>query len=950
MDSFIAYVSKHLFTKFGKGISDLCLVFPSRRAALFFRQALSEQLREPLWMPESLTMNDWIMKAAGRKADDELLLLSHLYNLYSGMPGAVRKSFDEFYYMGKSILYDFDLIDKYLVNARDLYANLADIKRIDSGQAYLSEQQIACIQSFWSSFSPRADENSLQKKFLSIWDMLLPLYEGFQKLMEEKGIAYPGAIYRKVAGEEGLDAFRDSLYVFIGFNALNPCEKAILMKLKQAGRALFYWDYDRSFLMDDEPAGTFIRENLAAFGQADPGYFPDNFVKPKQIEVISVPAYTTQAKILPRVLTVNGMPLDRRTAVVLADEGLLSPLLFALSDTDETGSRCFNVTMGYPLKNSLCYGLVKDLCRLYANARTVAGQLVRGFYYKDVMTLLLHPFLVALQSEQITRVVDKIKNDHILYLNPESLPAGSLLQSVFSLPGNPEAFFSHVHALLRAVETSAKAMGAIEATALLYVSEALIGIKLSVRNLAVSMSLPFVMNLLLKSLSSIDIPFSGEPLEGLQIMGMLETRCLDFENLVILSAQEEFLPKAYRDTSLIPYHLKQAFNMPSIEQHEALYAYYFYRLIARAGHIVMTYSTKALNAVTPSEKSRFIRQLDERPEHAIVFSALSCTLLLPQKKPIVVTKDARVLLPLNRFLADAPEGRFLSPTAINDYIKCPLRFYFSQVRGLGETEEMAEDIDGQSFGLVLHTVLQKLYSPFAGKEMKASFYDDIRKNPGKLTRLIRQAVNTQFGISGTDDCNWSGQWVLMASMIRKYIQKMLDFDAANLPFKILELERSFSQPLTVRTPQNTFTLRIGGKIDRVIEKRGRIIIGDYKTGADRSRFRSLDALFASRFSEQNGAVLQIMLYAFIYARSHRMAGIPLPHLYFIRRLFTDSATGPLTDGERNAEIVDLAPYEKDFWENIQSVLSQIFNFDLPFEQTQDTDACTYCSYKTICQK
>ncbi|MDR3185163.1 MAG: PD-(D/E)XK nuclease family protein [Prevotellaceae bacterium] len=928
MTTFLDSVSADLYARYREAISDLCLVFPNRRSRLFFAQSLSKRIDKPLWQPRYNSIEEVVCRAAGgQQPSAPLALLLELYDVYCSVR-QTGEPFDRFYFWGDVMLHDFDLIDKYRIDARLLFRNLKAQKDLEGDLSFLTDDQIAHIRKFWDSFSPEKSE--LQERFFTIWNALPDIYTRFKQRLQEKGMAYEGMLYRNI----DTDNLRDEQFVFIGFNALNECEKELFRRLRKQGKAEFYWDYDAYYLHNpQQEAGMFLRQNIRDFPSPlfDKDFSP--FSGEKEIRVVTAPSDVIQAKLTPQLLADMGATADHRTAVVLADEALLIPALHALPAAADS----INVTMGYPLRQTPVYTLLDLYLRLHHRAK-LNGAKTR-FYHRDVLPLLYHPLLKALSPDDTQRHAADIVTNNKVYVLPGEFSSSALLERLFTPVDHYSRLIEQLQYLLEAITHTAFPDNSekLIRTYAHHCAKLLNRLKKSVDESRIALSLSVFTGLLRKLLGSETIPFTGEPLAGLQVLGLLETRNLDFEHLVLLSCNEGVLPKHANAPSFIPYNLRRGFGLPTMEQHEAVYAYYFYRLLQRARKITLVYNSK-IDETHTGEASRYILQLNMETKLPVQPLDVSFSMSHEKTSPITVEKDGKIMQELLRYCT-GNDPRYLSPSAINTYIGCSLRFYFRYVAHLKPRSEIAEDIDGRLLGNVLHHAMDTIYRPFKDKELHAGDVKALRAQLPLLTEAVNAALADAYYHTGSlpDDALDDGKMLLLRDVALKYIRQILHYDAAQTPFVIKDTELAVIQQLDL--PPRP---RIGGVIDRLDRKGDTWHIIDYKTGAAKNKFKGVDALFGDDPGQHNPAILQVLLYAVLLKQENPGQKIS-PKLYFLREIYNPDADFRIIDS-------DIAPYVEAFAEALENTLGRLFNADIPFVQTAHPDVCAYCDYKKICGK
>ena len=614
---FLKEIASILLQPGAYNLPETCVVFPNKRARLYLGKYIGELTDKPVWAPRYLTISELMEKTSGYLYADRLTLMFELFKVYEQVTGT-DESFDTFYPYSETLLADFDEIDKYLVNAADLFGNLAGLKSFEGRFSYLTEDQIVLIRRFWNTFDPENISEG-QKTFLSLWDILPDLYTGLKCNLQKEHIAYEGMAYRKAVENlyenKDIPGLEHNKYLFVGFNALNTCEEKLFRYLKNQDRAEFFWDYDSWYTSDDiHEAGFFIRKNLRNFPPKVTFNHEALLNDHKRIHFIPVASNTGQAGALPFIfdkLGLNAQAEQHNTALVLADESLLIPVLYAIpGDITE-----INVTMGYPLAGSAVFSLIDSLYQLRRNARPgTNGQ--TAWYFRDILTILEHPLLQSSYREFYEPLQKKIIEQNLIYLQAKDIFLVHRNDIIFrDLHGSVDVckFLLDIIAdVMHRLETNEINHGSsyqVQLQALSHVYSSLTRLQdiLSIQLVAPGQDILF--RLIRKLVRTMHLPFSGEPLAGLQVLGLLETRTLDFDNVIILSANEGILPPASEMPSFIPYSIRSGFGLPTPEHIDSISAYYFYRLIQRANNVVLVYdcSTGGLHT---GERSRFLHQID----------------------------------------------------------------------------------------------------------------------------------------------------------------------------------------------------------------------------------------------------------------------------------------------------------------------------------------------------
>ncbi|KPL16161.1 MAG: hypothetical protein AMS26_05525 [Bacteroides sp. SM23_62] len=954
MKPFLKEIAEELFTLYGERMEELCLVFPNRRAGLFFNKYLGGCLTGPVWSPSIYTIQDLMAGISDLAYADELELISELFRVYTGVRGR-EESFDDFYYWGEVMLADFDDVDKYMVRAADLFRNLADLKQMEDGFQYLSEQQIELIQRFWGHFS--TDRQSEQKKqFIEVWNILHPVYDRLRENLLGKGTGYEGMIYRNVAEriKEGETLnLPASIIVFIGFNALNPCEEVLFRSLADAGKAMFYWDFDNYYLENEmHEAGRFIRKNLDKYKDSGHRISHDNMLKSgKQIEVYSMPGGSGQAQLIHRILgqARQSKAPGEETAIILADEELLIPVLHALPENLEE----INVTMGFPVKAAPVFSLIEHLIALQRNIREWKNDTIR-FYYADVLAVLQHQYILTCEPADVRVIVKEIHEKNRIYLSTGDLKKNDLFIHVFKKLGNPEDIADYLMSILEYITRSddgeSNAVPALELEFIYRVYTRIKRLKDVISRLDLSFTLPTFLRLFHKILQRTSIPFSGEPLSGIQVMGVLETRVLDFDRIILLSMNEGAFPKTSTSASFIPHNLRFGFNLPTLEYQDAIYAYYFYRLIHRAQEISLVYNNQN-EGLNTGEKSRYIHQLRYEPAFEVREYSAGFDLQSGQIPPIHVRKTGPIMDELLNYAAAVENGHYFSPSALNSLIDCTLRFYFRYIAGLKEPDELKEEVDPALFGTLLHESIRKIYGGLENPIQKADIESVVKDAKG-----VRKAINEAFAevwYKNRTGVEPEGRNLVIREIIFTYLQKIMERDQEYCPINIYSLEKPYFTGLAFESSGQNHTVKIGGKIDRIDESGGMYRVLDYKTGAGEMTFESIQDLFEGEQKNRNRAAFQTFLYAKVFASHIGMKEAKImPGIYLIRDIYSQDFNYIFRMGppRKHIPIEDYSNFDEVFTEHLRALLSALYDPEVPFQQTAEEENCRNCPYRGICHR
>jgi hypothetical protein len=961
MKPFLYQIASLFYDAAGADVSRYAFVFPNRRAGLFFQKYLSEIAGRPLFSPAVFTINDLFLALSGRQVADRISMLFSLYTIYT-QRSKEGGAFDEFLYWGEMLLNDFDDVDKYMADARMLFTNVTDLREIEKDFSFLSEMQIAAIRSFWSSFHPKSDSGN-QQHFLALWKILYELYAELKKTLASENKGYEGMIFREVVEtieKNGVKELPWQKIVFVGLNALSLVEEKLLLELKKAGKADFYWDYASDKVMDaDNKASYFARRNKLLFPSSLP--FEETASSPAEIEVIGIPSATGQAKqactLLNELCTTRGFTGEEalRTAVVLADEHLLLPVLNAIPEP----IRHINITMGYPLRGTPVASLMEYIPALQKNVRYIDR--LPLFYFRDVLQILNHQYIAASQPEVVSGLVRHITEYNKVTIHQAELSQTPLLATIFTPVDDVSLLPAYLIKVLEELNRQMTATGGdaedeersafsskdIEQEFIFHYFTTVNRMTELMHKAQVEMKTDTWFRLLRRITDTITIPFRGEPLSGLQVMGVLETRALDFDRVIILSMNEGTFPQKKAANSFIPYNLRRGFGLPAYEHQDSVWAYHFYRLIYRAKKVSLLYDTRN-NGLQTGEKSRFIHQLLYHYEEPVREKLVVYNVSSAKASPIQLKKTGEVMERLAVFREGGRKA--ISASAINTYLDCPLKFYFSVVEGIDKEEEVSETIGSDVFGSILHKVMEELYEPLQGKSVTADLLLAIRKNKDAITRSVARAFADLFFKTGTVR-PLTGQHFLIGEMIRKYAEKILEQDSRLTPFYYLESEKRMKDLFIL---SDGSTIQLKGFIDRIDEARGAIRIIDYKSGKGLQSFSTPESLFSINEKERPKAVMQVFMYAWMYSRlpGNRERTVR-PGIYYMRTIFTDSFDVNIyhRTGAREKQAVErFSDYAEAFEANMRACLDEIFGADIPFVQTPTEKACAYCTFKNICGK
>lgn len=967
MKAFLEFVAEDILIKYGNNLSKIAVVFPNKRASLFMNEYLATHCDKPIWCPQYITISELFRKLGKFAVPDEIKLICDLHKCFVCCTG-IDESLDHFYGWGQVMLSDFDDIDKNMADASKVFANLKDIHAYDDIN-YLTDVQKEILKKFFANFSDDKD-SELKQRFLSIWSRFLDIYTMFNDKLKENGYAYEGALYREVVCDETVN-FEYEKYIFVGFNMTQAVERQLFRRLQKLGLADFYWDFDSYYMggktKSKHEAGHYIYENLRDFPCSlaiDNNEIYNNFSNNKNITFISAATEDIQARY-----TYDWLKEDKRyeqgrkTAIVLCNEALMQTVLHSLPE----GTGPINITIGYPLQQTPMASFLRTLISL----RCEGFNYCRNRYILSFVNKLLnHPYISYL-TDNYGILLNELNNSHrVFYPSTEQLSKDDALALIFKNPSekdnNTRTFeLNLLEWLTKVVKMLAQNTQSIEEPlfkeALFKAYTLLIRLTTLIKDGDLNVNYITLQGLINQLIQSTSIPFHGEPAEGIQIMGVLETRNLDFDNLLILSCNEGNMPKGINDSSFIPHSIRNAFGLTTIDNKVAIYAYYFYRLVQRAKNITITYNN-ATNDGNKSEMSRFLIQMLVESNHTIKQKAFRIG-LEPFSSSVDAVEKSDVVMEklINRFDKTQNNSKhpLLTPTAINLYLRCPLRFYYNYVCNIKEPDSNDEDkIDGRVFGNIFHYASQLVYKQLQDNDgwIKPTYIEKIVKSNVELQRVVDKAFCKElFNNPSGAKPEYNGHQLINREVIMIYLRRLLENDIKLGNFKIIGLEKEIMEDMKIETTNHRLSTTLGGFIDRLdmisTDTDVRIRVIDYKTGKYKlEKFTEISDLFnPENISKHSDYFLQTLLYSKIVSESKVLNpnGLKVsPALLFIQQSVSNSNDIIL---QMNGKTInDINEYKADFTENLINIVNDIFDDNKPFVPTEYRERCKLCPYAGIC--
>ena len=914
MKSFLEYVAEDIIQKYGTNLSRIAIVFPNKRASLFLNEALARQVQQPIWSPAYITISELFRQQSILRVADPIQSVCLLHQSFCAVTGS-NEPLDKFYGWGQLLLSDFDDIDKNMADANRVLANVRDVHELDD-ISYLTIEQREMLQRFFSNFTDD-HPTQLKERFIHLWSRMTDIYHDFRQRLEIEGLAYEGMLYRSVVetltttpngSSSSTEAFSNDVYLFVGFNLLQQVEQRLFSMLQKDDKARFYWDFDHYYA--NHEAGRYIFSYLKNFPNeldTERTDIYDNFRHQKHVRFVSAPTENIQARYVSNWL-LSTIPDEspsrlshryeagRRTAIVLCNEGLLPTVIHSLPPQVSK----VNVTTGYPLSQTSIASFIQIWFDIQMQGPT--PRLMR--------TLRRHPYAK--------------------YIDDHKAPLTTVLRDIAQKGMHDHEDDPLFQESIFRAYTLINRLDGLIAEGILNVTTATL------------------QRLVTQLIQTTTIPFHGEPAEGLQVMGVLETRNLDFDHVLLLSCGEGMMPRGVNDSSFIPHSIRQAYGLTTVENKVGIYSYYFHRLLQRAKDITILYNNSTEGGQR-GEMSRFMLQLMvEYPHHIQHFSLASGQQSVRwQPQPIAKLQPSAI----NHQIT------FLSPTAINTWLRCSLQFFYRYVGGLKEPNVPDDELelDNRMFGNVFHRAADLLYHQLP-QYVDKSIFQHLLRNKQELERAVDEAFHFEMSYLPQ-----SGLYIIQREVIIQYLRQLVALDLRQAPFRILGLEIDVER--TIRPQDSDLRpIKIGGRIDRLDlvdeeTSRERIRVVDYKTGSQQLKALSdVDAVFDPKnIHEHSDYYLQTLLYADIIRNKRPANFLHLPSdiavspaLLFIQHAGAENYDPTLCFGRE--KILDVATYSQRFNELLSQTVNKILSADVPYTPTTDLQVCASCPYLKICRR
>ncbi len=943
--TFIEQVAADIYTNYQHQLQNVVLVFPNQRTGLFFRKALHKVAQKTTWMPKMYGISEFVKLQSPYKKIDNISMNVKLYRIFMQYSRR-QEEFDQFYSWGEMLLEDFNEIDRQMINPTEIFKLIEDVQSIDQAFAFLTNDQIQAIKSFWESFMP-PDFSDEQNNFREVWQILSQVYHDLQAELLQENLAYEGMYFRRCA--ESLIANKhpfptNNTICFIGFNALTKSEETIFDAFRKRGQARYYWDYDNYYIQDEnQEAGYFLRQYLSKF--------PSSVSARNQIAQaitniteIGIPQSIGQTKSVAQFFEQD---YQNNAAILLPDQVLLMPLLNTLpTDVDK------NVTMGYPVRQSITFALLKSICEMHRHLRKSAegASLLHFRIYRDI---LKNPHLQSKAQDWIEHFISNCEKNRIYFPTEEQLAdAPRAIQQLFHF-GEEE---HGIHLVEKCISIFQYILekedfedlhdeeiweDEMYRQLLLYVKIELEKLRDNMAQNPIPLKLDTASKIIRQHISRLNVPFESNATEGIQILGFLESRNLDFENVFILNMNEDMVPTNNYRSSFIPYHLRKGFGLFTSEEQEAQAAYYFYRLLHYAKNIFLLYDTEP-GALGGGEKSRFLLQLESETNYPIKHLQQVQIIKIQEQDSISIPKTEEILAQLESM---ATGEKSLSPSALNVFLDCSLKYFYKYIARIDEKREMTSALDHVEFGLILHNTVEKLYKNHIERAKRHVVQkEDFQHIRPEIDNAIVDAFRATFHLKETQAIHFSGHTRMAYNVVKDYVERILNADELHAPFTIQNLEEKITGSINI----DGKTYNLGGYVDRLDMKDGIYRIIDYKTGSSQSKksFSKIENLFHA--NSRKDYIFQVILYSILFQESLKDKQTSVqPQLFFVREK-EEQMILPIKMNYQ--ELVDVSDIKNDFMEHLQETLIQLFSPVIPFSQTTNKSKCSFCYYNRICNR
>lgn len=936
METFLEKTADYILNNYINNTQNLTVVLPNRRGSLYLKKYISQKIAKPIFLPDIISIEDFIIKIAELEIADNVFLLLEFYKSYCNIEGDNAKDFQEVFKWAKQVLKDYNEIDLYLVNPDDIF------KAIDE----------ATVIKTWNLGAPLTP---YQKRYLKFFQSLGLYYNEFANNLSQKKYAYQGFVYRRAT--EKINSFiknsKNQTFLFAGLNALTPSEEKIIFTLKNEGYAKLLWDADEYYMTDTkQEAGFFLRRFKKLIKDNEFLWNENNIsLNKKKINITGTQGKVLQAKHAGNILKemINNNNNIENVALVLADEKLLFPVLNSIPKNLDK----FNITMGAPLAQLPIAQVYESLFNLHLNSKVINGKTF--FPATDIVEFIEHPYIYKLFESVFNNIIKNLKSGKAYFESNEVLNFSdnnntkNLLKLIVSDWDNKPSkalcdFKSINNQLINIFSSNEKTTDNIEYEYIFHFQNIIKKFDDIIKQYDIEIGIKPFYSLFRHALNSVQLPFYGEPLCGLQIMGLLETRTLDFEKIILLSANEGVLPAGKSEPTFIPSDIRKIYRLPVTGDKDAVYAYHFYRLLHKCNELHIIYNTKQ-DTFGAGEKSRFIKQIEyELPQlnsntiitnNIVTFNEIN----INNANPIYIEKNEYIF---NKLKARAIKG--LAPSALNSYIACPLKFYFSQIAEIPEKDDDIYDINHARFGSAVHEVLDILYKNILNVIPQPEMLHQMRKDAHNITNWVFNNKFENFDIS-------SGKNLLAYNAVQRivenylhYEEKRIKYNPDNFVVHLLEQTLNYTRIFNINDEEIEVLLK--GKADRIDINANVARIIDYKTGKTYNNELNAEKADDLLINTNLSKCFQLLMYSYLFSKNENCRNSA-----FVAGIISvgSPTTGFMKAKLNNSSQLNISDL-KEVEEVIFQIINQIFDKNIAFEQTKNLDNCKYCSYLPICSR
>lgn len=955
MNPFLKEVAEDLVTKFAQNLQDCAIVFNNKRPAAYLQKHLADIYKKPFWSPSFFTVQEFFATATTLKIADHYTQFFTLYDCYTDLlkKEGVEKlpSIAKFHNIARIILGDFSQIDNDLVDADQLFTELEDIAIINQQFDFLTAEQKEFLSQFWQSYS-EGKYKKQQEQFIKMWHRMPVLYHQFHEALKSNGFITMSRLYKNIAnGTNEIDfteKYNESKLVFIGFNALSKAEAKAFKRWQEEGKAIFYFDTDQYYLADEmQEAGLFLRRNLK-MGLLNQLPNESTHLKSSQreVNVYKVQGQTAQAKIVNKLLVneeklISTDQAVESTVIILADESLLIPVMQTIPSAVGDKKIDVNITMGFGLVNSSLYGLADLWLTVQTQINTK-----KTIEHSKAEAFLSHP-LTGISDTMRPKVLDALIKEQLIEIPYQRLTRQGGLMTVFFEPINSSS--DAVKTLIGVLdyvlqrELASKKLKKIDSElfgkTIQELNRLQDTLQQHIEKYHKEIELSFVLSLIQKSLAAVAVPLEGDPLNGIQIMGLLESRNLNFDRVIILGLNEGIVPQASTGTTFIPDNLRRAYGLPVLENHDAISAYMFYRLIQRAKNIDFVYNSLT-DESNSGEPSRFIKQLEYESGFNFHHKELQLPIKTEVKREEIIVKSEKVQAVLNRYLSGQ---KYLSASALTTYISNPIDFFYRYVAGIEEPKEIEETVEAYKVGLILHDVMEQFYAQLKAIDPEITA-DRIKDKKADIPKLIMQGFAFVLHENRNAIVNLNGMQKVIYAIVLEYVNIILKQDVDNAPFTIIGLEQKGNVAFNFEANGKPQQIKLLGIIDRVDLKDGVYRIVDYKTGGDMLKYSCIEDCFDTDGNRINKALVQTLFYTFVYEQLSKNEKVE-PNLYVVRTMGSNGVNFIRKEGRLAGEF--LVSEKELFATALRTKLKELFDYNIPFKASKNPKNYPYSIYTTL---